>query len=158
MCEKFTNIGGKYSFPYRGPVGRRPGFGDTSIVNQRRCGRDDSDVLSGGGRARDDDGAKAVLRGSPAGPASVAASAGVFCPNALVAISASSRARLTATTSGGTVSVNAVSYVAVAYAAVCSACLAAVLSQVTWGAAAAAIAADDGPRQCSSANPEMTDP
>jgi len=89
----------------------------------------------------------------------VAMIAGVFCPKKFVATSAISRARLAATAGGGTVAANAASKAAaaaLAWFAVCSACPAVALIHVVYGAAAAAIVADAGPRHAV-VNPETTE-
>jgi hypothetical protein len=78
----------------------------------------------------------------------VAAIAGVFCPKMLVAISIINSARLAAITGGGTVAAKAASYAAAATLAwlpVSSACAAVAFIHATYGAAAAAMEADDGP-------------
>jgi hypothetical protein len=78
----------------------------------------------------------------------------------LVAISAINCARLAAITGGGIVAANAVSYAATAALAcnaVCSAWAAAAVIHAAYGAAAAAIAADDGPCQ-EPITPETTPP
>jgi hypothetical protein len=73
----------------------------------------------------------------------------VFCPKKFVAISASNRARLAVTAAGGTVAANAISNAAaaaLAWIAVCSACTAVPFIHAAYGAAAAVIDADAGPR------------
>src|ERR1700733_14641925 len=92
--------------------------------------------------------------------ASVAAIAGVFCPKKLVAINDINRARLAATTAGGTVSACAVSKApaaSLAWPAAHSACAAMVFIHVTYGAAAAAIRTAEGPCHGPSVTPEITD-
>src|SRR5437868_982398 len=92
--------------------------------------------------------------------ASVAAIAGVFWPKKLVAISVINKARLAAITGGGTLAANATSYAAAAasaWMAVSSAWSAVVLIHATYGAAAAAIAADAGPYHAWLVNSESTE-
>src|ERR1700744_1232640 len=93
--------------------------------------------------------------------ASVAAIAAVFCPKTLVATSVASCARLAVTTGGGTVAANAASK-AVAAASACvavrSAGAAVSLIPATYGAAAAVIAADAGPRHSSPVSAETVEP
>ncbi len=91
----------------------------------------------------------------------MAAIATVFCPKMLVATSDASWLRLAAITGGGTTEANAVSKAAaadLAWVAVCSACAAVVLIQAAYGAAAAAIAADDGPCHDPPVRPAIAEP
>ena len=79
----------------------------------------------------------------------------------LVAINVIKRVRLAAITPGGTVMANAASYAdaaALACVAVCSACAAAVVIHSTYGAAAAAIEAEDGPSHGPPLSSEITVP
>ena len=92
--------------------------------------------------------------------ASVAAIAGVFCPNQLVAINVASSVRLAAITGGGTVIANAVSCAvtaAAAWLAATSECAALLCSHATYGLAAATSDADAGPSHGPQVSAETTD-